>query len=177
MPNTSLVNLSLVALLLAASAHDLAARKIPNRLLLAGLACALLLHLASGAPLVRLADAALGFGLAMLLFLPMYAAGGMAAGDVKLMATVGAFTGPGLAFQICLATCCIGGLMALGLILMKGKVRATIANLRALLGPLFLRLLGVPMVAEPLAGPSVGGMPYGLAIALGTFVMLWWRHR
>ena len=33
------------------------------------------------------------------------------------------------------------------------------------------RLAGVPLVPEPLPEPSVGGMPYGVAIALATWLM------
>ena len=40
-----------------------------------------------------------------------------------------------------------------------------------------MRALGMPAVAEPMRQPSVGGMPYGLAIAAATIVLLYLRHR
>ena len=44
--------------------------------------------------------------------------------------------------------------------------------------PLLLRSLGMPLQAVPLApGSSVGGMPYGLAIALATMAMVALAHR
>jgi prepilin peptidase CpaA len=170
------LHLALIVVLTAASVSDLAVRRIPNTLLLAGLACAALLHLAAPSPLAALGSALAGLATGLLLFLPLYLLGGMAAGDVKLMATVGAFSGPLLALEIGLASFCAGGLMSIAIIVVRGQVRTTLANLRSLLRPVLMRALGVPLVNEPLAHPSVGGMPYGLAIALGTFAMLWLRR-
>jgi prepilin peptidase CpaA len=168
----SLPHCLLIALLLAAAATDLASRRIPNRLLAAGLACAAIVHLCGARPLALLDTGLAGCATGLLLFLPLYWLRGMAAGDVKLMATVGAFCGPSMALQIALAAFCAGGLMALAMILASGRLRATGANLRALLRPLLLRLCGLPVVAEPMPHPSVGSMPYALAIAAGTLVTL-----
>jgi prepilin peptidase CpaA len=169
------LHLALLALLTAAAVSDLALRRIPNRLLLAGLASATLLHLLAPAPLAQLAHGLAGLATGLLLFLPLYLLRGMAAGDVKLMATVGAFGGPVLALEIALASCCVGGLMSIVIIVVQGKVKATLANLRSLLLPPLMRALGVPLVNEPLARASVGSMPYGLAIALGGLLVLWLR--
>ena len=48
--------------------------------------------------------------------------------------------------------------------------------MRALLRPLCMRIVGMPACSEALPGASVGGMPYGLAIATATCLMLWIRH-
>lgn len=101
----------LAALVLLAAGRDLAERTIPNRFVAAGLLLALLAHLCAGSPAwTPLAGLATG----LLLFLPMYLARGMGAGDIKLMAAVGAFAGPGLALQIALASCIAGGALSLG---------------------------------------------------------------
>lgn len=101
----------LAALVLLAAGRDLAERTIPNRFLLIALACALAAHAAAGSPAWHpLAGMATG----LVLFLPLYLVHGMGGGDVKLMATVGAFAGPALAFQIALATCVAGGALSLG---------------------------------------------------------------
>ncbi|MFM9433482.1 prepilin peptidase CpaA [Janthinobacterium sp. CG_23.3] len=151
-----------------AAATDLAWRKIPNALVLAGLGAALLLQ--AGAPLAWLGGALTG----LLLFLPLYVLRGMAAGDVKLMAMVGAFTGAGPALLVGLATLLIGGAMALAIVLLRRRGREALANVRALLSHALWRAAGVPLAAAPPA--SVGGMPYGVAIALGTASLVWWRH-
>jgi prepilin peptidase CpaA len=170
------LDLALVAVITGAGAYDLAVRRIPNRLLLAGIIAAALLHLASPNPLSLLSTGLAGLATGLVLFLPLYLLRGMAAGDVKLMATVGACTGPLLACKIAVASCIIGGLMSLLLIVAKGKCGEAFANLRALLRPLLMRAVGVPLAIEPMRHASVGNIPYGLAIASGTLVVLCFRH-
>jgi prepilin peptidase CpaA len=174
MPLPTVLDLVLLALVSAAAVHDLRARRIPNRLLLLALAVAVPLQAAGGGAALLSGLAGAGCGLA--LFLPLYLLRGMAAGDVKLLATVGAFAGPAATCRIALLAWCVGGLMALALIVARGQVGAALANLRALLRPLWLRLAGLPALPAPLARPSVGGLPYGVAVALATIGVLWVRH-
>ncbi|MET3131774.1 prepilin peptidase CpaA [Oxalobacteraceae bacterium GrIS 1.11] len=165
----------LFCLVAQAAVVDLARRKIPNRLVLLGLGIGLALHLlaAPGWPLAWAGGALTGF----FLFLPLYLMRGMAAGDVKLMAMVGSFTGPQMALEICFATFIVGGVLALLMVVYQGRMRAVLKNLHTVLAPLLLRAAGVPLQPAPLApGVSVGGMPYGVAIALGTMLMLLWKH-
>lgn len=105
---------------------DLRSRRVPNGLVAAGLAVALAIPLAGAlgaadGPSWRLAATsvapwAAGLVLGGLLLLPGYALGGMAAGDVKLMAMAGAFLGPGLATAAVLYTCLVGGALALAVL-------------------------------------------------------------
>ncbi|MET0319114.1 MAG: prepilin peptidase, partial [Duganella sp.] len=102
----------------------------------------------------------------------------MAAGDVKLMAMVGAFVGPAAAFHIAVLAYLAGGLLALAMLLRKGHWRQLWRNLVVLLKPWLGRLIGLPLVATPRqAIVSVGGMPYGVAIAAATAVFVVWTHR
>lgn len=176
MQNKIVLDLALIGLLLLASGFDLARRRIPNRLLAFGLLAALILHLASPNPAALLTTYLAGFGLGLLMFLPLYLLGGMAAGDVKLMATVGAFLGPSLVFQASLATYCAGGVLALLIVLARGHGRAAFANIGALLHPLLLRFGGAPLAPDTRPVPSVGGMPYAVAITLGSGFVMWLRH-
>jgi len=161
------LHLALLALVGVAAATDLARRRIPNRLLLAGLLAAAILHLA-GADRAALLWGVAGAATGLLLFLPLYCLRGMAAGDVKLLATVGAFSTPLEVAHIALATVLVGGLMALAVVIARGRLRALLANLGCLLRPWLMRLAGMPALAEPMPGPSVGNIPYGVAIAIGT---------
>jgi prepilin peptidase CpaA len=172
MPIQSYLDLCLLLLVVIAAINDLASRRIPNRLLLAAWALALPLHLLSPAPGSALLGALGGAAVGLLLFLPLYLLGGTAAGDVKLMATIGAFVGPAEAFHITMLAWCAGGAMALLLMIRHGRVRAALANTRALLRPLLMRAAGIPAAPEPAPAASVGSMPYGVAIALGTLAAL-----
>lgn len=176
MSHQAWLNVALLAVLFLASAFDIARRRIPNRLLAVGLLAALALHLASGVPSSLLSIFLAGFAVGMIMFLPLYLMGGMAAGDVKLMATVGAFLGPSLAFQSSLATYCAGGLLALAIVLCKRRGRDAFANAGALLHPLLLRLSGAPLAPETAPPASVGGMPYAVAISAGTMLVMWFRY-
>jgi prepilin peptidase CpaA len=169
MPIEQYLNVVLLLLVSIAAVNDLATRRIPNRLLLAGLACALVLRLLSAAPGVALLDALGGMGVGLAVFLPFYLMRGMAAGDVKMMAVVGAFTGPNEVFQIAVLTWCAGGVMALVVVLARGRMRLAIGNIgRMLVG---IVTPGVGMLA-PAQEKSAGSMPYGLAIAIGTVAVL-----
>lgn len=179
MSHTTWLHLALVAILLLACAFDLGQRRIPNRLLALGLLAALVLHLGSGTPSALLTVYLAGFAVGLVMFLPLYLAGGMAAGDVKLMATVGAFLGPALAFQSSLATYCAGGLLALAIVLARRRGRDALVNIGALLGPWLTRQPRTEQAAPatPARAASVGGMPYAVAISVGTLVVLWLQHR
>ena len=176
MPISIYLELALIALLFVASAYDLTQRRVPNFLLLMGLIVAMPLHLIGAGPAALLSTMVAGIALGLILFLPLHVLGAMAAGDVKLMAAVGAFMGPFLVFQIALATYCIGGVLALVIVLALRRGSAAFANVGAVMRPLIMRLRGIPLVIEPMPYPSVGGMPYAVAITLGTLLVLWLQH-
>jgi prepilin peptidase CpaA len=107
--------------------------------------------------------------LGLAIFLPFYLVHGMAAGDVKMMAVIGFFTGPAEAFQIAILTWCAGGVMALFLILLRSRLRLALVNIGHLLSGLIVPGTKLSDMTLP---QSAGSMPYGLAIALGTIVVL-----
>ena len=163
--------LFLYALLVLAAATDLGARRIPNLIPLTGLGIALVLQLSApqGAFLSWFGGTLVG----LFLFLPFYALRGMAAGDVKLMAAVGAFVGPALALRIGVLTFLLGGLMGIVIVLATGRFKDCLANLQLLLG----RWLGRARGAGPAPDfVSVGGIPYAVAIALSTLAILSWER-
>jgi prepilin peptidase CpaA len=170
------IQFMLLWLVVQAALTDLALRRIPNVLVLCGLVVAAGLHTlaAPGAMADSLAGTWLaGLATGFFLFLPLYALRGMAAGDVKLMAMVGAFTGPAPALQVALLACLFGGALALAMLALNGRWRLLLRNLKMLLVPLLWRLAGVPV--QPVRLPreaSAGGIPYGVAIALGTVTVV-----
>jgi prepilin peptidase CpaA len=155
-------------------------RRIPNWLVLVGLASVLLLHAmdaafgasASAGPpwWSPIAGFAAGFGLV----LPLYVFRAMGAGDVKLMATVGAFIGAGPVLWATLCTLVAGGILSVVYMFGRGVAAQTLGNLRALLFDWTVRAgSGQGIRVSPLENTAVR-LPYALAIALGTLASLLW---
>ncbi len=165
------IPLCVTVLVIIAASTDITSRRIPNRLIAIALAGALIAHcvlrgLGVGA-IEWLAGAATG----LLLLLPFYLVRGMAAGDVKLMLVIGAWVGPSLATCIVLATFVAGGIGALAVVIWRGHVRRLFANVRGLaMHAAIRRQAGAAGVAVP--ADSVGALPYGVAIAVGTMTIL-----
>jgi Flp pilus assembly protein protease CpaA len=138
----------LLCLVFQAAASDLAWRRVPNVLVLTGMLLALALHWRLGGGGALLAQGLAGASVGLLLFLPLYAVGGMAAGDVKLLAMAGSFVGPWQALQVALLSAMAGGVLAL--------VCLQLARWR---------------------GGKADGMPYAVAIAAGTIASVALAHR
>jgi prepilin peptidase CpaA len=171
----------LAGLLLGAVWHDVRSRRIPNRLVFSGALAGLLLNavLPAGAGLLTAAPGALGFwpalgglvvGLALLL--PMYALKALGAGDVKLMAMVGAFVGPQTVFFCLLASLLAGGVLALAVVAFHGTLRQVGSNSYHMALNRFMRAIAAqrPDIDAPVV-PS-GKLPYAIAIASGTLLYL-----
>ena len=161
-----------IALLCAAiaSVYDLRERRIPNRLTGSFLAAGLLLHFALGG-WGGLRSAALAALTAGGLFLVFFIAGGMGAGDVKLMAAVGAITGLAPLQLVMLATVGAGAVFALALAGYHGQLRQTLRNVVELLlhhGRRGLR----PHPEMNLANPKGLRLPFALPIAAGCLITL-----
>jgi len=180
---TSVALASLAALLIAAVATDLRSRRIPNRLVLAGIALAFAiaaLALATGrAPPAGArpwcAPAGLVAGFALML--PLYLLRATGAGDVKLMAMVGAFAGPSTVLAAVLYTLLAGGLLSLLFMLRRGVGARTVANLRFLLTDWALRAgAGQGARLAPLHA-TAARLPYAVAIACGSAAALLWPLR
>ena len=146
----------LMVLLLIAAVIDVRTGRIPNWLVFGGALYAIAYN--SFFPVypkdVGFLFAVYGLGLGLAAFLPLYALRAMGAGDVKLMAMVGAFLGTWLTIGAVLGTLLAGGALALFLVLRSG-------HLVRMLAP------GVGGLAVH-DGASAGKMPYGVAIASGT---------
>lgn len=154
------------ALLLGAVIYDVVSHRLPNYYLLLGLLVAFAWQVwtAGGSGVVS-ASAGLVTGFA--LFLPIYALGGMAAGDVKLMAVVGSFLGV------------TGALWAGAYSLMAGSVLGVLYLLyKGHLGKLVVRYWAMAATRSRIAAEADDAarhrFPYAIAIAAGTLLSLYW---
>lgn len=99
---------ALMITVLIAAWTDLKRLSIPNQLLAPSAATALMLStFLPGAQ--GLSASLLGGVTGLLIFMPLYLLKGMAAGDLKLMAVIGLYTGTALTLDIALLTALLGG--------------------------------------------------------------------
>lgn len=111
----------------------------------------------------------LGFGAYFIL----YALRAMGAGDVKLMAAVGAIIGPLNWIAVFIASALAGGLFAIVLMIRKGRVRETLSNTLFIAGELIqLRAPHKRRSDLDVKDPRGLKMPHGVAIAAGTIACL-----
>lgn len=182
-PNPSLIAtivLSVLCLLLAVAVlSDIRQRRIPNRLVLigalAGIGCNSVLPegygFASALPGALGVQGALGgFAIGLVLMLPLYVLRAMGAGDVKLMAMVGAFLGTHAVIRVVLATFIVGGVLTLAAALRNRSLIPLLNNVHTMLLSSFFKLALHEMPAVDAPPVSAGRMPYGLAIAAGTMI-------
>lgn len=175
----------LACLLLTAVWYDLKQQRIPNQLVFVGAVLGVLANglLPSGFGFSGLIpgalgwrDAFLGMGFGLALLLPFYWLRAMGAGDVKLMAMVGAFLGSAGTLGAVVFTFLAGGVMALAVVLWTKQVGQLLQNLKLmLLGGLVKISAGqLPLMND--VPVSVGKLPYAVAIAVGTLGFVTWRR-
>jgi prepilin peptidase CpaA len=115
-----------------------------------------------------------GWLVGCLLFLPWFLLRGMGAGDVKLLAALGAWVGPSLVVWVALYAAVAGGILAVGVTLYTGYMRTMLRNVWNLL--MFWRIAGVQphpdLTLATAAGPR---LPYAFPITAGAVAALWLR--
>jgi len=165
----------LLGIVATAAVIDFRTRRIPNWLTLSavllGLALQVVFH---GLP--GLLRGFLGLLVGAGLFFVPFALGGMGPGDVKLMAAVGAFLGPPGALWAALMTGVAGGVLALVWAAVHGRLARACQRTGELVGA----------AVDPRRRAAQGGLPslekdanwsipYGVAIAFGVALSIWWR--
>lgn len=157
-------------LLVLASIYDIRTYRIPNWLVLSGIAFALAYTAAvpipyQGGVLWSLGGLALG----LVLMFPMYFIRAMGAGDVKLMAMIGSFLGLADIFYVVLATFIVGGIAALGFAAANGVMKRMLGNIKDALQVMVLSVLGGASDATHISvANSAGRIPYGVSISIAA---------
>jgi prepilin peptidase CpaA len=166
LPEASLKPVPLVGaelLALIAGFMDLRSRRIPNWLTVPGL----LIGVAANAALggwSGLWGSLKGAGLGLALLLPFVMLRSLGAGDWKLAGALGAFTGPQLLIDMLLLSVFVAGVMAVALVIYKGRVRETVRNIGHIL--ISLVTFRLPGSRVSLDNPDSLKVPYGVALAL-----------
>jgi prepilin peptidase CpaA len=172
---------ALVMLLVRAAWADIKSHRISNELVFFGAGLGLFLNsaLPEGFGFVSMLPGALGFwkslgglGLGLVILLPLYMLRVMGAGDVKLIAMVGAFLGPNAIIGVILMTFIVGGFLSLLIVLRHKTLGRLASNLRSMMTTVYLKIILHEMPIVEAAPISAGKSPYGVAIAGGTFVYI-----
>lgn len=174
---------ALAALLVMASVVDARQRRVPNKLVVLALALGFLLHVTGpqadgrSAGLITELPGALGFQGALLgalagllLFLPFHVLRVLGAGDVKLMAGVGAFIGPMALLNVTPFILIAGGVLAVFHMILKRNTRQVLFNASLALAQM---LPGSAGSFDP-ATQTAWRMPYAVAIAGGLLAYGAW---
>lgn len=148
----------------AAVFTDVRSRRIPNWL--TGAIAGAAFGLAFGGGPVTPVRALLGLVVGLALMLPGHIIGATGAGDVKLMAAVGAVVGPEVIFRAFLYSAVAGGVLAIVVALRRGRLGTTLKATT--------NLVTQPVHAKRAieASDRANRFAYGPAIAVGTFFSL-----
>jgi len=162
-----------VGVALVAVGWDVTTRRIPNALTFGAALAAFVAHAHvggwNGAGL-----AAVGWTAGIALFFPVFALGGMGAGDVKLLGAVGAWLGPVAAVWVALYSGIAGGLLGLLVAAFSGYLVQAFTNVRGLL--MYWRIVGLKPAPELTLSTHRGPrLAYAVPIFAGLMVTLWLR--
>ncbi len=111
----------------------------------------------------------LGLCMGLISLMPLYAVGGMGAGDVKLMAGVGAWLGWEITFAAFCVTTIVGAVMAVGMVLYRRAGTKHWANAQKILNE-WLTVRDPRKLSEIAAArkPTMLLLPYGIPICIGS---------
>jgi len=152
-----------VLVAIAAGYLDWRYRRIPNWLTVSGFAAGI----AVNTILYRwpgLKAALLGTLLGLGLLLPFVLVRSLGAGDWKLAGALGACLGPRQLLAVLVGTILVAGVMALAVVIWKGRLKQTLMNIARLLAALFS--LRMPGSEVSLDDPQSTKIPFGVAMAL-----------
>jgi len=138
-------------------------RRIPNWLTVSGFAAGV----AVNTILYRwpgLKGALLGTALGLGLLLPFVLVRSLGAGDWKLAGALGACLGWRQLLSVLVGTILVAGVMALAVVIWKGRLKQTLLNMAHLLAALFS--LRMPGSEVSLDDPQSTKIPFGVAMAL-----------
>jgi prepilin peptidase CpaA len=116
-----------------------------------------------------LGDALVGTVVGLFCLLPLYAVGGMGAGDVKLMAGIGAWLGAATTFYAFCVSTVVGAVMAIVMVLWKRSFHKHYANFVMI----FIEWMHIrnPRELAKIAAerkPTMFLLPYGIPICIGS---------
>lgn len=166
-----IIDIVLFTVLFISCVTDLLYQKIFNLLIFCTLVFAMVFYIWVWG-LTGLTFSLAGLALGIALFFVPFILGGLGAGDVKLLGVVGALKGAEFVLYSFLLTAILGGIFSLSFLLYKGKLRESL--FRIIMGvKIFVFSRGKLGQFLNLEEEKAVKLPYGVAIALGTFTAYW----
>jgi prepilin peptidase CpaA len=153
---------------------DVASRRIPNILTFGAALAAFAAHAYFGG-WSGLGLSMVGWIVGIAMFFPVFALGGMGAGDVKLLGAIGAWLGPASVIWVGLFSGIAGGALAIVVAAFSGYLKQALRNVWGLL--LYWRVAGIRPQPELTltAGPNAPRLAYAVPMLAGLMVTLWFR--
>ena len=148
--------------------------KVPNWITLPMIASGWIFNLAIGG-WAGLGWSLVGTAVGLALLLPAYAIGGMGAGDVKLLAGVGAWVQAEATFYAFCWSAIIGGVIAVAMVLARNGWRKHKDQFLMIFTEVLT--IGSPSELSAIAAERKSSMmllPYGIPIAIGTIAYFAW---
>jgi prepilin peptidase CpaA len=157
--------------LLIATVSDIRFHRIPNWLTYPTMAVATVYHAGMrGFEGFLFSMEGIIVGIAVLIV--PFLMGGMGAGDAKLMGAVGGWLGPKDVFVAFLFSAIVGGIYALGLLILRGDIKETAKRYIATLKTFILTREFICISSR--TGEKMPKLCYGLVIAAGTLISVVW---
>jgi prepilin peptidase CpaA len=116
-----------------------------------------------------------GLALGLALLMPLHMIGGMGAGDVKLLAGVGAWMGPSIVLGSFVVSALVGGVMAVAMVVRAGELAKHWVMFQTI-GHEILAVRSPEKLSETAAArkPTMMLLPYGIPIAVGSIGYFAW---
>jgi prepilin peptidase CpaA len=158
-----------LAVAIVAGVSDWRTRRIPNWLTVSGAVVGIaintiLYHLPG------LKTSLLGLALGLALLFPFVIVRSLGAGDWKLAGSLGACLGPHPLLTVLIGAILVAGVMALILVIWKGRLKQTLRNIGRLLASILSLRMPGPEVS--LDNPESTKVPFGVAMALACVLYL-----
>jgi prepilin peptidase CpaA len=162
-----------ISVAVIAVVFDVRSGRIPNALTFGGALAALVYAFAAGGA-TGVFQASAGWVIGAALFFPFFALGGMGAGDVKLLAALGAWLGPAEAVWLAMFASIAGGVLGVAVALSRGYLRQALSNVWLMLT--HWRVTGLrPVDGLTLRDTKGPRLAYAIPITIGVLCTLWRR--
>lgn len=152
-----------------ATIQDLRTRRIPNLLTMPAIVLGIIINVYSSG-FNGFGNSFMGFMVGIGLLIIPFALGGMGAGDVKLLAAIGALNGPLFALYTFLYTAISGGVIAVIITMVRGRFYLVAINaFNALQHFSVYKMLKGDFAPSYIVSSNIK-FPYGIAFLSGTII-------